>query len=90
MRKIVAAIENLAKREAKNPTVARTVHTAWQAALGAAVAALSGTHGDIRAAVLVGVAAAAAAIKNAVFGAVSAPPAVDPTTTAAVPAPPAS
>lgn len=69
MQKIFSAIESLAKREAKNPVVVRTIHTAWQAALGAGVAAISGTHGDVKAAVLVAVAAAAAAIKSAVVAA---------------------
>jgi hypothetical protein len=68
MVKLYVRAENLAKTELKNPVVVRTLHTAWQAALGAAVASFSGTHGDIRAAILVGVAAAAAAVKTAIFG----------------------
>lgn len=67
---IVSAIESLARKEAKNPVVLRTVHTAWEAALGAGIAAASGTHGDVRDVILVAVAAAAAAVKSAVVAAV--------------------
>lgn len=85
MNKLVALIEKIAKAEAKNPVVVRAIHTAWEAAAGAALASLTATHGDIKIAVAVAAAAALAAVKNAVFGTISSPPAVDPTT-AAVPA----
>lgn len=70
MKHILNLVKKFAAKEVRNPVV----HTAWQAALGAVVAALSGTHGDVKAVVLVGVAAAAAAVKNSLVS----PPAVDP------------
>lgn len=69
---IVSAIQSLARREAKNPVIVRTFHTAWEAAAGAGIAALSGTHGDVKGAIVVAAAAALAAVKAAVFAAVEA------------------
>lgn len=60
MKKICSLISSLWAK----PAVERAVHTAWQAALGAGVASFSGTHGDVKLAVLAGVAAAAAAVKT--------------------------
>ena len=72
MQKIFSAIEALARKEAKNPVITPTLHTAWEAALGAGVAAISGTHGDVRDVVAVAVAAALAAMKTAIVSAVEA------------------
>lgn len=69
---IVSAIEALAKREAKNPVVVRAVHTVWEAAVGAGVAAISGAHGDVKVVILAAVAGGLAAIKTAVVAAVEA------------------
>jgi len=61
---MVKKFETLVKKLYANPVVERTIHTAWQAGLGAIIAAYSGTHGDIRALLMVGVAASAAAVKS--------------------------
>ncbi len=59
-------MKQILARLAKNPVVTKTFHTAWEAALGALLAQLSGTHGDAKAILLVVGAATAAAVKNVV------------------------
>ena len=86
MSKLLSLVEKFVTAEAKNPVVVRTVHTAWQAALGAGVASLSGTHGDVRVALMVAIAAAAAAVKNSLLKPVTSAPVVVPS----MPASPAS
>jgi len=84
---IVSAIERLAEREAKNPVVVRTFHTAWEAALGAGVAAVSTTHGDVREIIAVAVAAGLAALKTAIVRAVESKAAVPALIVSTEPAP---
>lgn len=72
MLKIFSAIESLARKEAKNPVVLRTVHTIWEAAAGAGVAALTGAHGDVRFVITAAAAGAFAAVKTAIVAAVEA------------------
>jgi hypothetical protein len=63
MKKLVSLFHKIQS----NPHVVRAEHTAWQAAAGAFVASLSATHGDIRVAVTVAVAAALAGLRQIVF-----------------------
>ena len=65
-------LKSLFKKLAANPVVSKTFHTAWQAGVGAFIAALVGAHGDARTAVIIGGAAAAAAAKNVIVQSVPA------------------
>lgn len=67
MNKILETLKKAAAALLAKPVVNRTLHTAWQSAFGALVAALSTTHGDVKVAVLVAGAAFASSVKNAIL-----------------------
>lgn len=67
----MSKILSLLKTAQANPLVERAEHTLWQAAAGAFIATIAGTHGDVRVAVTAAVAAALSAGKTLLF-----PPAV--------------
>jgi hypothetical protein len=58
---------SLLKKAQSNPVIERAEHTLYQAAFGAFVATLAGTHGDVRVAVTAAVAAALSAGKTLLF-----------------------
>jgi hypothetical protein len=60
-------IKSLFHKVQSNPNVVRAEHTFYQAAAGVFVSTLSGTHGDIRAAITIAVAAGIAAVRTSLF-----------------------
>jgi hypothetical protein len=65
--KIKSLFQSLSKYVTTHPSVQRALHTSWQAAAGTFVAAMSGTHGDVRTAIVVSVAAGLAAVRTLIF-----------------------